>query len=312
MAKYLNEAGLALYDAKIKERLAQKADAAGVPAKVSELANDAGYITAEDLPAAPAKVSELENDAGYVTAEDLPAAPAKVSELENDAGYLTIADVPEGTAASSTVPKMDGEANPGVEVAFARGDHVHPTDTSRLAVDGDGSNVTVSFTPADGRVAMESGDALAAIVGKVAKYLADLGLLAFKDGVLLADLDAAVLASLAKADTALQGYTETDPTVPAWAKEASKPSYTAAEVGAIPAEQADEFARKSDLASVYRYKGSVAAVSDLPGDSVVGDVWNVEDTGMNYGWTGSVWDPLGQIFEIEAITAAEIDAIMNG
>lgn len=268
MAKYLNEAGLALYDAKIKERLAQKADAAGVP--------------------------------------------AKVSELENDAGYVTAADVPEGVAASSTVPKMDGEANPGGEAGFARGDHVHPTDTSRLAVDGDGSNVTVSFTPAAGRAALESGDGLGVIAGKAARYLADLGLLAFKDGVSLADLDAAVLASLAKADTALQGYTETDPTVPAWAKAADKPAYTAAEVGAVPAEQAEEFARKSDLASVYRYKGSVAAVSDLPGNSAVGDVWNVEDTGMNYGWTGSVWDPLGQLFEIEAITAAEVDAIVNG
>lgn len=32
----------------------------------------------------------------------------------------------------------------------------------------------------------------------------------------------------------ITGYTETDPTVPAWAKAASKPSYTAAEVGAVP------------------------------------------------------------------------------
>ena len=32
---------------------------------------------------------------------------------------------------------------------------------------------------------------------------------------------------------ALTGYTETDPTVPSWAKEASKPTYTAAEVGAM-------------------------------------------------------------------------------
>ena len=32
----------------------------------------------------------------------------------------------------------------------------------------------------------------------------------------------------------ITGYTETDPTVPSWAKEASKPSYTASEVGAVP------------------------------------------------------------------------------
>jgi len=33
----------------------------------------------------------------------------------------------------------------------------------------------------------------------------------------------------------LTSYTETDPTVPQWAKAATKPSYTATEVGALPA-----------------------------------------------------------------------------
>lgn len=38
----------------------------------------------------------------------------------------------------------------------------------------------------------------------------------------------------AKVDSALQSYTETDPTVPAWAKTEKKPTYTASEVGALP------------------------------------------------------------------------------
>ena len=37
-----------------------------------------------------------------------------------------------------------------------------------------------------------------------------------------------------KLNSALQSYTETDPTVPAWAKASSKPTYTASEVGAVP------------------------------------------------------------------------------
>lgn len=60
------------------------------------------------------------------------------------------------------------------------------------------------------------------------------GSLAEKDEVTRIDLAQDVQQSLAKADSALQSYTETDPTVPAWAKEASKPSYTASEVGALP------------------------------------------------------------------------------
>lgn len=37
-----------------------------------------------------------------------------------------------------------------------------------------------------------------------------------------------------KLDSALTSYTETDPTVPSWAKATNKPTYTAAEVGAVP------------------------------------------------------------------------------
>ncbi|MDE6591010.1 MAG: hypothetical protein K2K53_11850 [Oscillospiraceae bacterium] len=243
---------------------------------------------------------------------DADAVPTKTSELQNDSGYITGADVPEGAAASTTVPKMDGAASAGAETAFARGDHVHPTDTSRLGTAGDGSQVTVSFNPAADRGAPESGETLAVIMGRLAKNFADLGALAYRDGIGKDDLDAAIRASLAKADTALQSFTETDPTVPAWAKEPSKPTYTAAEVGAIPAAQADTFARKSDLSSVYKYKGSVATAADLPAaDNEVGDVWNVEATDMNYGWTGEAWDPLGQIFEIQALSNEEISTIMD-
>lgn len=243
---------------------------------------------------------------------DTTAIPTKTSQLTNDSGYITGADVPEGAAASTTVPKMDGTATPGTEMAFARGDHVHPTDTTRLGTSGDGSQVTVSFNVAAERAGVESGDTLAVAFGKIAKYLADLGGLAYKDTAGLSDLDAAVKASLAKADTALQSYTETDPTVPAWAKESTKPSYTATEVGAIPLAMADSFAKKSDITGVYIYKGSVANFAALPTENLTnGDVYNVEDTDMNYAWTGTTWDPLGNLFQLDPLTEAEIKTIMG-
>jgi len=54
-------------------------------------------------------------------------------------------------------------------------------------------------------------------------------------GIPKADLAPDVQTSLGKADTALQSFTETDPTVPLWAKQPNKPDYTAQEVGALPA-----------------------------------------------------------------------------
>lgn len=63
-----------------------------------------------------------------------------------------------------------------------------------------------------------------------AKVKGKLGALAFKSTVAKSDLAQSVQTSLGKADSALQS--ESDPTVPSWAKAASKPSYTYKEVGA--------------------------------------------------------------------------------
>lgn len=76
----------------------------------------------------------------------------KTSELTNDSGYITSADVPAGVEASNTVPNMDGEASVGTEVKFARGDHRHPTDTSRASatdLTNHTSNTTIHVTASD-------------------------------------------------------------------------------------------------------------------------------------------------------------------
>lgn len=74
-----------------------------------------------------------------------------------------------------------------------------------------------------------------------------------------------------------------------------------------------DLALKSDITSMYKYRGNVTNYAALPMDgNVVGDVYNVEATGMNYAWDGTTWDALGQVFEIESITNSEIDSITAG
>lgn len=268
--KYLDQTGLAYYDAQRKIQLEKKADKTEIPKNVTDLADAGNYVTQEQL---------------------------------GEAG---------GTPLSNTTPKMDGEATAGVEEAAAHGDHVHPHDSTKLDTNGDASNLTVSFNTGEDDE-LTSGDTLGGLLGSVKKGFEDLGDLAYADTVTDEDLSPDVKDAIEKAKTALQSYTETDPTVPDWAKQSTKPTYTADEVGAIPATRADEFALKSDLTSVYTYKGSKPTYDELPeaGENEVGDVWNVEETDMNYGWTGSAWDPLGQIFEIEPISNTEIDQIMG-
>lgn len=61
----------------------------------------------------------------------------KTSQLTNDSGFVTSSDIPEGSSASTTTPKMDGTASVGTETSFARGDHRHPSDTSKQNVISD-------------------------------------------------------------------------------------------------------------------------------------------------------------------------------
>ena len=68
----------------------------------------------------------------YLWSKIKSAMPKKTSDLVNDSGFLTTGDIPEGAAATTTTPKMAGTANVGSEMAFARGDHVHPSDASKV------------------------------------------------------------------------------------------------------------------------------------------------------------------------------------
>ena len=46
--------------------------------------------------------------------------------------------------------------------------------------------------------------------------------------------------------------------------------------------------------AVYKFKGSVANLAALPAEgNTLGDVYNLQDTGMNVAWDGTQWDYLG-------------------
>ena len=73
---------------------------------------------------------------------------------------------------------------------------------------------------------------------------------------------------------------------------------------------AGNYALKSDLTTVYKYKGSKATYAELPANAEIGDVWDVVgDNGKNYAWNGTDWDDLGGTFTIETATDADIDAL---
>ena len=69
------------------------------------------------------------------------------------------------------------------------------------------------------------------------------------------------------------------------------------------------YAKKSDLSSVYTYKGSMDNYSDLPvNGKAIGDVYNIVNTddkhgikaGDNVAWNGNSWDNLSGIDDLSA------------
>lgn len=131
---FLDKTGLALVWSKIKLLLANKVDkvdgkglssndyTADEKAKLANIAAGAEVNVNADWTATTGDAAILHK----------PTIPTATSQLTNDSGFITTSDIPEGAAASTTVPLMDGTAAVGTELAFARGDHVHPSDTTKV------------------------------------------------------------------------------------------------------------------------------------------------------------------------------------
>ena len=77
------------------------------------------------------------------------------------------------------------------------------------------------------------------------------------------------------------------------------------------------YALKSDIVGLYEVKGSVDTYAALPTNPEKGDVYNVVNAdaskgvraGDNFVWTGSEWDNLGGVFQIDVATTSEIEAL---
>lgn len=184
--------------------------------------------------------------------------PTKTSDITNDSGYITTADIPEGAAASTTVPKMDGTASIGTELAFARGDHVHPSDTTKVDKEaGKGLSSNDYTTEEKNKLA---GITAGAQPNVQSDWNATTG-------------DAAIL----NKPTTLAGYGITD-------------AMTAEEIEqAINTSIASVFSYKGT-------KATVSALPATGNNT--GDVWHVTADNGEYVWNGSAWQELGSAVDL--------------
>lgn len=149
-----------------------------------------------------AKITESSGTKSLTVGNTTATIATKTSELTNDSDFITSADIPEGAAASSTTPLMDGTADVGSETRFARGDHRHPTDTSRQAAITSSNKLSADLI-SDGTTNKTVTATEKSTWNSKGTYSKPSG------GIPKSDLASAVQTSLENADSALQS--ETDP-----------------------------------------------------------------------------------------------------
>lgn len=263
--------------------------------------------------------------------------PTKTSQLTNDSGFITSSDIPEGAAASTTVPKMNGTASVGTEMAFARGDHVHPSDTGKVdKVEGKGLS-TNDYTTAE-------KEKLGGIDDNANNYTLPDATGTVKGGVIVGtNIDVSGGKISVKNGTAsqkgvvqLSAAVDDESTTKAATPSAVKQAYDLANSKQAPATSlagygiTDAYTKEqvdAKLASALEYKGSKDTYAELPTEAnKKGDVWNIvnADTehgvkaGDNVAWNGTDWDVLAGVQDLSAymlesnlvpITNAELDEI---
>jgi len=98
---------------------------------------------------------------------------------------------------------------------------------------------------------------------------------------------------------------ESDPTVPAWAKQPTKPTYTAGEVGAIPTTAKGAAGGVAELDSGGKVPSSqlpsyvddvleYASKSAFPATGEAGKIYVALDTNLTYRWSGSAYVEISQ------------------
>lgn len=214
--------------------------------------------------------------------------PTKTSDITNDSGFITSNDIPEGAAASTTVPKMNGTAAVGKETAFARGDHVHPSDDTKVDKVEGKTLSTNDYTN-------EEKAKLDGVAENANNYTLPAATASVLGGVTVGDNVAVSggMISVADATTDKKGVvqlssaTNGTSTTKAATESAVKVAYDLASSKQSPATSlagygiADAYTKTeidSKISSVYKPAGSVAFAS-LPAlaADVLGNVYNVTD-----------------------------------
>ena len=285
-----------------------------IPSAISDLTDDSGHYTkpsggipAEDLAetyltqhqdiSGKANSADLATVATSGAYSDLSGIPTNVSSFTNDAGYLTTHQDISNKLDKSTIA-LNYE-----DLTFPVKKHTECFYNGELYF---------------ARVEIETSEAWTAshwkkqtLGDQITKDRQNIDLINSKKyekpetGIPASDLE----------ETYLTSYTETDPTVPSWAKAVNKPSYTASEVGA-PTVSEMNTAIATAIGNVHQF--SVEVVQELPTTNIkehtvyfVPKAGETNDVYDEYIYVNNAWEMIGntQIDLSNYATKSEIPTV---
>lgn len=187
------------------------------------------YDLLSETPVVPTKLSQLENDTGFINdvsgKQDRLTAGSNITIVNN-----VISATGGGGGGGGAVNSVNGQTGDVVlsasDVNALPDSTVIPTVPSNVSAFNNDAGYITGYTETDPTV-----PSWAKASSKPSYTAAEVG--ALPDTTVIPTVPSNI--SAFNNDSGyITGYTETDPTVPSWAKAPTKPTYTASEVGALP------------------------------------------------------------------------------
>ena len=252
-----------------------------------------GYLTTETDPTVPAW-AKTPNKPTYTASEvgalpDSTTIPSATSQLTNDSGFITLSDVPaipsKTTARSDQGYLYNGQSVDVVmdNIGFSNANNLINTSgvTAYVAIRANSNNPFLGLKEGSNLwyAQAASNKFYFGSTSSKALMLDQSGNGTFQTGTCTATgfkykngSTEGTSSQFLKADgsldsnTYLTSYTETDPTVPAWAKTPNKPTYTASEVGALPSTTVIP----TDTGDLTNNAGYINQIKTINNESLIG------------------------------------------
>lgn len=275
-------------------------DLSGTPTNVSTFTNDAGYLTQHQDISGKANSADLATVAISGSYEDLSNKPTIPDVQINGSSIVDngIANIPLASTSNFGVVKINGAGlqikQNYLTISFATEAHTKSGSSAYTAITPSVQHMTTFYG-----LAKAAGDTTQSQSDNIVGTYTDDAKTAIQQmlGVPAASAIPTSVSQLTNDSGYLTSYTETDPTVPSWAKAAQKPTYTAAEVGA-PTVQEMNTAIDNAIGNINSF--DMAVVQELPSSDIsTHTIYLVPKTGETndvydeYVYINNAWEMVG-------------------